>query len=214
MILKSDDFPNLLDHITISAEEILSQIKHYPLTFDKYKNQKVEWGMKLPMFIDSFYPFVIQNGKVPSQEELWIVYKSQKSIQHLFKSDDIERGIKARLLRTYPSLVRDLHFSIFLKEKSKGAKVIYNLTLDTKYGVDILIDYNSTLYAINLFTPTTRALIGRSKKVSRHEVIENVVNIELPVEFNDQHKWGEFFLYGEKQIIKLRELFKNLKNGI
>ena len=98
-------------------------------------------------------------------------YDAQSSIKEILSTEandkeDIVRGIKARLFRSYPSLVRDLHFCLFLKERAKNdARVIYNIQIDTEIGIDILVEQGSTIYAINLFTPTARAMVGREKRI-------------------------------------------------
>ena len=203
-------YENLLDKIELSSNNVLDQILGYPLVFDNYKNDEVEWKVKLPMFLDSFYPFVLKLSKVPTQEELWVHYLTLIPNELKNRGDDFLRGIKARLYRSYPSLVRDLHFSLLLNESSKHSEIIYNRDLDVKCGIDVLVIFKGINYAINLFTPTKRAYIGRNKKTHRHSMYENIVDIELPVKFNDEHKHGDFFLYGNQEIIQLRKKFKKL----
>lgn len=209
MNLTKEDFPNLLDSILFSSADVEAQISSFSLEFDSYKNDEVEWRMKLPMFVHSFYEYVIDTSSVPTQNQLWEKYSSQKEIKEKIIDPDIKRGIKARVFRTYPSLIRDIHFSLYLKENSKvTTEVIYNLALDVEYGVDILVVFNKNLFAVNLFTPTQRARMGRQKKEQRHKEITNVHQIELPVEFKTESKVGDFFLYREKELIVLRQIFK------
>ena len=210
MELKIDDYPNLLNEIKLSSKDILNQIINYSLEFDSYKNKEVEWGMKLPMFIDSFYPFVLKNNKIPTQNEFWDYYVKANNLTSMITSKDIERGIKARLFRTYPSLVRDIHFSTYLNEKSRNSKVIYNVELDVKLGIDILIVFKNKMYSINLFTDTKRAHFGREKKKNRHQAVKDITDIELPVKFKDSHKHGDFFMYGDSELLELRNNFKRL----
>src|SRR6218665_3423978 len=145
MTLDISQYDNLLDSITFNSEDIEKTILNYKLVFDQYKNEDVEWRMKLPMFVDSFYAEVIKNQKVPSQNELFETYINQTSIQEILnkspeKRADLTRGIKARLYRSYPSLVRDLHFSLFLKENAReSTQIIYNIELDVTIGIDILV---------------------------------------------------------------------------
>ena len=60
---------------------------------------------------------------------------------------------------------------------------------------------NEINIAVNLYTKTKRAFIGRTKKENRHYLYENIIYIELPVEFNGSVKIGDFFLYGNREII-------------
>lgn len=214
MIVDLNNYPNLLDEIAVSSAEIEAQLSTQRLSFDNYKNEEVEWKLKLPMFVYTFYKIVIETKCIPSQQEFWKYYSSQNELTKLLESrisdrEDIERGIKARLFRTYPSLIRDLHFSVFLSERIKNnAKVIYNIQLDVEVGIDILVEFNENFYAVNLFTPTMRARQGREKKEYRHQKVSNVHQIELPVEFKTERKCGDFFLYGEKELLELKQLFK------
>ena len=111
------DFPNLLDKIDIQSSDILKQIKKYPLKFDSYKNEEVEWRMKLPMFIDSFYHFLLKENIIPTQNEFWESYREINNLEPLISSEDIERGIRARLNRTYPITGKRYSFCNFLKGK-------------------------------------------------------------------------------------------------
>ena len=53
-------------------------------------------------------------------------------------------ALKARILRTYPSLLRDFHFYLMLKECNSFDKVTYSCADDIK-GTDITIVHKSTL---------------------------------------------------------------------
>lgn len=213
MNINLDDYPNLLDEISISLNELKTQIKPYHLIFDGYKHKEVEWGMTLPLFLDSFYDLVISKQKVPTQHELWEIYRHHELVKIHLKSNDLERGIKARLNRTYPSLVRDLHFAIYLREMAQSSKVIYNKKLDVEVGIDILLVFKGRYYGINLFISTRRSKLGREKKKFRHKKVANVINIELPIELNENNRWGDFYLYGDQQLSLLREEFRNINNS-
>jgi hypothetical protein len=93
-----------------------------------------------------------------------------------------------------------------IEEKIEEATVVYNHRLDIEEGIDLLIKLEDKLYAINLFTDTARARIGREKKVSRHTPFENVQYVELPVKFNGSFKCGNFFLYGEVELNKIKKI--------
>lgn len=212
MLLEVENYNNLLNDVNITSNDVLQQIISYPLEFDSYKNKEVEWGTKLPMFLDSFYPYIKSNNRVPTQLEFWEQYRGSLPTAILDRGDAFLRGIKARLYRTYPSLVRDIHFSLLLSENSSNSSIIYNRDLDVECGIDILVVFREKYYALNLFTPTKRAFVGRHKKSKRHHKYENIIDIELPVTFNNSHKHGEFFLYGTQEMAELRTKFKSLIN--
>lgn len=202
-------FPNFLDYTSLTSNEVCNSIINYKLEFIQFRNNNVEWGIQFPMFLYPFYKWVFVNKDVPKQIDFYKYYLKENDV--FFKennfSNEIVLGLKARIFRTYPSLVRDLHFSLFLNENFEEASVIYNRKLDVEEGIDILIQYQECFSAINLYTNTTRAHIGRKKKEKRHSRFINVDYIELPVEFKGSEECGQFFLYGERE-------FSLIKNSI
>ncbi len=204
------DYPNLLGSITISCNDIEQAIKNYPLSFSETRNETVEWGMEFPMFLTPFYKYVYQTNKLLKQEEFWKYYLSEN--KEFFSTNNFSQtildGLKARVYRTYPSLVRDIHFATFLKKEFTESEIIYNRKLDVEEGIDVLIVYADRYWGINLYTNTKRAHQGRKKKESRHTKFENVNYIELPVDFKGSVVCGKFFLYGEKEY---KEILSALK---
>ena len=202
------EFPNFLDHVSLSSKELCLIIENYDLKFSATKNNDVEWCIKFPVFLTPFYKYLYHSGTILTQEKFYDYYLSENQFffQEKKFSTEIMEGLKARIFRTYPSLIRDLHFNILTKENIPDAIVIYNRKLDIEEGIDQLLYINNEYYAINLFTETSRARLGREKKEFRHTQFCNVKYIELPVNFKGSYKCGQFFLYGQhelQQIIKI-----------
>jgi hypothetical protein len=198
-------YSNHLELFKISSKEIENEILSFKLIFLKTRNQKAEWGIRFPTFLDSFYKYIYNNKKLPSQDDFLNYYLSNNKkwfIENSLKND-VMLGLKARIYRTYPSLIRDLHFSKLLSETTENYEIIYNTNLDVKEGIDLLVIANNINIAVNLYTKTKRAFVGRSKKENRHNLYDNITYIELPVEFNGSVKIGDFFLYGNREIIEL-----------
>lgn len=210
MEIKKEDYSNLLDEITLSVDEILTQIGSITLNFDKVINKSIENDSKLPPFIKTFYYFILIYNKIPTQEEFWDEYIKDDYVTDIIKDKDKKVGLKSRLFRVYPSLVRDIHFSLLLKDKSKNCDVIYNIDLDYFNGIDILIEYKKNLYGINLYVDTGRSKYYRGKKYGRHKKITNVTTIDIPVIFSEDNKHKDFFLYGEEQINLIKNNLINL----
>ena len=206
--LEISNYPNLLDHLLLTSDDVFNIIEAYSLSFTQVRNQKVEWGISFPMFLTPFYKHVYLKNNVLTQSGFFDYYISEnKSFFELNNfSSEIMEGLKARIYRTYPSLVRDLHFSLFVKENLKEALIIYNRKLDVNEGIDLLIKYSEILYAINLFTDTKNAHVGREKKVFRHTPFDNVNYVELPVNFRGSLKCGDFFLYGLKEYSQITQI--------
>lgn len=207
-LFRREDFPDLLEKINLTSSSIVKQIENFHLTFSKERNNLVEWGMQLPMFVPAFYDFVLQFERVPDQSEFFNHYISSNAER--FTPDNFDSGLmsglQARAYRTYPSLVRDISFNKYVKEHIADYAAIYNIDLDVSEGIDLMLSKGELHYAINLFTQTTRAYQGRAKKKYRHTLFDNVKYIDFPVNFKGSFAVGDFFLYWEteyKQLINL-----------
>lgn len=210
-ILDIDSYPNLLDHLKLSSIDVCKIIENYDLSFPQTRNYEVENKIKFPMFLTPFYKYVYYNNDILNQSDFHNYYLSENKTyfdENTFKPEILE-GLRARIFRTYPSLVRDLHFGLFVKENIEEGQIIYNRNLDTKEGIDLLIKLKDTLYAINLFTDTKNSRLSREKKVLRHTPFDNVKYVELPVKFEGSLKCGKFFLYGENEMNVLKKILIN-----
>lgn len=201
-------YPNLLDSIAFDYLYAENIIKDYTLIFPQTRNQKVEWGIRFPVFLYAFYDFLQKHQYIPKQEEFYHCYLHDNA--SFFSSSQIDSeimsGLRARIFRTYPSLVRDIHFALFIKNTLPLETVIYNQSLDVEDGIDLIIIHNEIPYAINLYTNTRRAYLGREKKKYRHSTYSNIKYVELPVDFKGSKQIGRFFLYAERE----KDAIKNI----
>ena len=202
-----NNYLDLLDNIKLSSDDVFKIIEPFDLSFLQTRNQSVEWGIRFPMFVDAFYDYVVKNTTVPSQQAFFDYYLSFNKLFFDEKNFDstILDGLKARVYRTYPSLVRDLYFNKYVKENFSEANVRYNTTLDVVEGIDLMIEKNDSFYAVNLYVNTSRAYNARSKKRYRHTLFRNVNYIEFPVNFKGSLKCGNFFLYGNPEFVNLKK---------
>jgi hypothetical protein len=201
--LKREDVTNILDQFPVTSDDIEKQISGYSLEFSQTRNQRVEWGMAFPMFVPPFYQFIRENnGTIPTQEEYWLFYLEEN--EDWFNENELTaellEGLKARVYRSYPSYVRDIHFAKYLQDNATDIEVMYDIQLDIEEGIDLLIVKKGIPYAVNLYTDTQRANSARKKKTFRHKNYTNVVYVELPIELDDNHKHGKFFLYGKREL--------------
>lgn len=217
MQITLDDYKNFLDQLEdMNYEDVEKDIEGMKLNFDNYRNPFIEWKLSIPIFLKSFYRFVLYKKRIPTQEEFYKLYSEDNKdwYNKLRLSENSIRGLKSRVFRTHPSLVRDLHFSLFLKEKLKDCDVIYNINLDMKHGIDILLNNGVNLFGLNLFTKTKNSLKARKLKKNRHESIDNVNLIDIPIDLNNCKKCGDFFLYGESEYDTIiKELDKYNQTG-
>lgn len=203
-----NEFDNLLDKIYLTSNDIEETVRNYKLSFMQCRNHDVEHKIQFPMFLNCFYENILINQKVLDQNDFANAYV-KLNLEWIKKqnfSNDIISGLKARIFRTYPSLVRDLHFSLMLKESCQYQNVIYDIKLDTVYGIDILIKQQEKLFGVNLYTNTKNANEFRNNKLKRHLRFEDVNYIELPVSFNGSNKCGDFYLYGIREFNLLMKI--------
>lgn len=204
-IFKQEDYPNLLLDITLSSEKIKELASTFPLKFLQIRNKEVEWGMRLPMFVYAFYNYILIYQSIPNQSEFFCHYLEYNiDFFSRLNRPDLETAVQARAFRTYPSLVRDIYFNMYIKEKLGAlCQVLYNTALDVEEGIDLMVITSKGIYGICFYTNTRRAYAGRVAKENRHKLFENVKYVEMPLDFQGSIKAGDFFLYGEKEFIKL-----------
>lgn len=206
---KPEDFPNAFNvngkSFIPSYEELCEQINSHPkLVF--FKDVDEEEG--LPPFVPNFYKYLVNNGRIPTQEEFYQYYVSRH------KKKVADKDIKGRAYRAYPSIIRDIHFAAMLRhmneEQNFADEVKYSSVLDMQYDADVMVTKGDKHVGICLFTNDRKSYDNRKKKQVKR--FENVEYIELPISI-DYSNPG-FTLYTEedanKVITKVNELLNNV----
>lgn len=198
---------NTLERILLTSQEVEDIIINHKLRFFAIRNKKIEWGMNLPMFVPVFYNLLINSNSIPSQDQFWNSYISSNGFffNNTRLSDEQMFGLKARVFRTYPSLVRDTHFGLILKEDSFFDEVYYNEILDIEYGIDLVVMKNQRMLGLNLFTNTEAAINARNVKQFRPKKPVNFKCIEIPIDFKGSKICGDFFLYSDREINEIKQ---------
>ena len=207
MILNIDNYPNIfLNRMQLTSQDVSNMVGSYPLTFFKTKDQKVEDSNSMPPFIDAFYTYIFMHQRILNQKDFYEYYISFKNNHNLLQEYSVE-GVKSRVYRIYPSLVRELHFILFTRENITEAEIRYHTNLD-KNGIDMVIIYKEKLYAVRLLMLTYNATkYSDEKKNERHTEFENVKYIDFPLDTkNSGIHCGDFILYGNEELNKLIEI--------
>ena len=185
-------------------------VKDMNLEFDGRKNSMVEWQMSFPAFVRSFYDHIYENSHIPNQQQLFDYYldnnEGNKTIDGL--TSEQFKGLRSRIYRALPSYVRDIHFAKMV-DKGTNFNVATSIDLDMNQGVDILIQENQFKYSINLYVDTQRSKVARYKKEDRHDKDSDYIDIEFPISFEKAKGVGDFYLYGEGQLVKLLNVMLN-----
>lgn len=78
-IYNPQEYPNLLQAILLTSEEIKNSVSTDKLIFLRERNKEVEWGIKLPMFVDAFYDYIVKTQTIPNQKDFLItIYYTTK----------------------------------------------------------------------------------------------------------------------------------------
>jgi hypothetical protein len=149
--------------------------------------------------------------KIPTEELLWSNYVSwiggeieSEFITFNGKQFSAE-GVRGRLNRTYPSLIRDLHF-LYLLEYSRQFEVVeYSMKQDYYNGLDLKVERSGKKVFVSLFVDTSRARFFKGKKSIRHDYSE-VEEIVFNVQFDSLTLVGSVYLLNNSHV----ELLVNL----
>lgn len=202
------DYNDIFQYIRLSYNEMVRPLKDYKMKFSPIHNIDAEWNIHFPILVRPFYAFIYRNHRIPEQQEYVSYYLTEN--RSFFENEEFDHkvieGLKARLLRTYPSLVRDICFNRYVKDHAIGYKTIYNISLDVERDIDLMLYKGQNYYGVCLYTKTKRALYSRTKKTNRHVRFSNVNYIEILKDFKGSMQIGDFFLYGEQEYKELMEL--------
>jgi hypothetical protein len=184
----------------LSSKEIEQQIEGYRLKFLDVRDERVEWVLEFPMFVRTFLKLLERNNVVPSQDEFVERYFADNAAELAQKLTSIQlrTGLEARLRRTYPSFVRDVHFEALLREH--GLDVVYNPATDVQGGVDHTIKYKGIIFQLHCFAKTRAGQYARRVKNRRHKFQGIHLDVQMELGSDWARKVGDFYLYSDKHV--------------
>ena len=196
---------NLLETLPFPATDIERR-----LGFFKYNPPKIKYaaaerlGNEIPRFVDVFYGLTERLGHIPVFEEFMGAYMRQCDTVYPCKGE-MREGIYARAARAYPSIVRDLHMSLMVRDAGVFDSVIYDKEVDMYDGIDIEIVQNSQLYGVKLYVDTKNARFYRDAKDYRHTAYKGKI-VDMPLNLSDGDRHGDIYLYAGRHVAKLKEM--------
>lgn len=198
----------------ISIIELEDQIKKLDYSGEKKPKDPIVENAKIPPFIQSFYYLFFKNLKVPTEKEFCEAYLELVGgniggnifFDGLMLNTD---GVLNRMKRTYPSLVRDLHFLYLLEESRNFDLVQYSMQMDYINGLDLKISYKGNLFFVSLFIDSTRGKYFKGLKKERHDYSQTV-EIEFNVDFSSMKKVGNIYLLNKSHIELLIERINSI----
>lgn len=207
------DTAMLIRHKHWTAAEIEEQVSQFSYTGENLiKDPEVEKA-KLPPFALAFYKFIFFKNRLPEEVELWNYYLGQhftvvdaKYIQFLQKGvlkKYLAESVKARMLRSYPSLIRDFHFFVLCQESRLFERVSYSLRDDYFKGIDLTISYQNRLFRISVMLNSERSRAYKAQKYARHaESPENEVLMLFDL-YKNANVRGQIKLFSPKHVEEL-----------
>lgn len=201
-----------------ALEEKLEQLQY--TGENRIKDEQVE-NMQLPPIALPFYSYIYDTGNIPTEDILIELYLGQEEYFGYLPEEKIEvnfkgivsvvslEGVIGRVLRTYPSLIRDFHFYLMSVESGEFDAVRYSFIDDFENKIDLKIMYKEMWFNIGLQIKSTRSSFFQRLKQHRHKPVD-VLYIEL-----DRRKCktcGSLFLYTQEHLQTLiKTLNKKLK---
>ena len=177
-----------------------------PLTFPQILTRRGE-SEQLPLLIDLFNA---AEGYI-SQEGLWFDYytSNRSKILEIAGANSVP-AVMARVYRAYPSLVREHHLLLLLRDSGPFDWVLTDPKLDAS-GVDYLVVYSGRAFGVHAYLATERGRAFREAKRARHKDIGIIV--DMPLDPETANNVGKFQVYGPSHLENLIKTIKEYKDG-
>lgn len=131
---------------------------------------------KLPPIVGSFHAYIAEHGHVPRDYELvtqylgdWF-YKDEGGFRlraHPCKLFS-KTGLAARVMRAYPSLMREFGFFLQVRDSHLFDEVRYSLKADYRDGIDLVVVKGGKQYGVALYCGTARSRSWKDHKNLLH----------------------------------------------
>lgn len=182
--------------LPISSQNIIGALEAESPTFIRETDNKVEFASGFPNMMYTLWGFICTYRRFPTQSAFVAYY--QLVHQDALKGYD-ETAVTARLLRSYPSLAREIHFFQLVKESNVFNDVSYCSYDDVEGGIDFKVTLGGKEYSILCYVQTQRSLWFRKKKDFRHT--NPIMNaIDMPLDLSKGKKIGNWIVYDKVQV--------------
>ena len=176
--IKTSDIEQMLSAVNFDTGDLLRSSSH-----------RFEGKRAIPMMTVSFHHHIFEKGMVPSPEEYLSEYEDEnKFFLATIHEDDIS-GVRHRVMRAYPSLIRDVHFICECREMGHQA---IRTVMDDISGVDARIPMGESEIKVRLYYDSPKS---RSHKKKAFSHIMGPDHYDLGLKKGDCLKVGDFMLY-------------------
>ncbi len=181
----------------MDLEELERIIAGYKITKSRCRGSN---NISLPFMLTTFRN-LIKDEVPPKQDEFIDCFKASYPNLNV-------AGLLSRLKKAYLSYIREYHLGYLLNKSFK--KVIYDEEVDLK-GVDYVIYYKGYKFNIHAFVDTDNGRYWRGIKNNRHKF--RGTHLDVPMDLDKGKKCGEFILYTEDDIKKLKSAMDQIVNS-
>ncbi|MDR9749302.1 hypothetical protein [Paenibacillus taichungensis] len=190
---------DLTKGIRLSSAQVEETVASVTPVFISEIDSKVEFATRFPNMMVTLWSLIVLIQKYPSQNQFLDYYLE-------VHKDEIRNfspnAVRARVLRTYPSITREVHFYSLVNESGLFNQVDYSIHDDVTQGIDLKVYLGGKCYNVSCFVLTKRSLHFReTKKNTRHIDISN--SIELPIDLSSgkhNNGWVFFDIYHVNQL--------------
>lgn len=205
---------DLTNGVDISAHGVEAAVSVVPPAFINTRDNTVEYAPNFPNMMYTLWGFICAYRRFPSQIEYTQHFLSVHS-NTLTALD--ENAVKARLLRAFPSLIREIHFYALVKESGFFQDAYYSAKLDVEDGTDLSVRCGGYEYGICCYVDTERSLEYRRRKRSRPRN-PKANSIELPLDLSSGTTINGWIFYNRNHVHVLLDhiieyAFKNYNQG-
>jgi len=196
----------------VSVHELEAQIEKIVYSGESLPKIVGAENAKLPAFIQVFYYLFFKNLEIPSENEFYQTYLKWlggiKNGELIYENHNLDLiGVESRLKRTYPTLIRDLHFLYLLEASNKFDNVEYSMQMDYFNGLDLKIIYKGNVSFVSLFIDSSRGKYFKNKKTKRDDYSE-INGVVFNVDFAKLSKVRNIFLLNQLHVDVLEERLK------
>ncbi|WP_312096084.1 hypothetical protein [Niallia sp.] len=187
---------DLIKGVPLSSHKIIDAFSLETPQFIAKKDDKIEFAASFPNMMYTLWGYICTYRRFPTQSAFVNYYQLVHG--ETLKGYDYT-AIRARLLRAYPSLAREIHFFQLVKESNVFNDVSYCSYDDVEGGIDFKVTMGGNTYNVLCYVETPRALMFRKKKNFRHKKpIEN--SIDMPLDLSNGKKIGKWIVYDKAQV--------------
>ena len=195
---------------------------NYP---DKDKMKVIDNTKTPELFVNHFYELC--NGEFPNnintvtyppnQNTFAVTYYGKNKGENKFTNEYRDCWIR-RCQVTYPSLVRDMHFTYLLHDYNNKFDLFddieYSVDYDVNKGADVVIKHDNETYYVNLYVNTNKSQNFIDKKKSVRHPEHDYIEIHIPIDKKDSKKiqlsnGKDMWLYSKKHIKQIRNQIYN-----